>query len=325
MTRKQITALLTLSMAVLALFGTFFVFVVRDIMSQDVAALSQGVQAAPPPPPLVPSPTPTAPAYSAEHAISFVKGYKLVDAQERNLAGLISTVEEASRQLGHEVKVEGWWAENQTGNEWIVGYGYQENDKHITYRFLVNLEIEEIQGYNEAAVMFLMFLRQQAAAGQPQPTPTIVRVTPGWGARDYYTNWQYSVTGPARVVKDIRYQGKQQHNKSGFVVIPLKLENLAASGATLNPGFYARFSLRDAKGELSGVVSDSGLLQPTALYCASAGLPHFTRSSVHVGNNEGLDTALVFRLQSGTIPPYTLQVTVYEGSVPHRYHLSVMQ
>lgn len=324
MTRPQRTALLLLGMAVLAVLGGLFVLVANDLTSRDALSLEQSVRAAPLPTcTLAPSPTP--PVYGPEHAIAFAKGFRYSPEQERNLAGLIGTVETASQELGHEVDPGGWWAEDRNGNRWVVGYSFQDEGHKTgaTYKFLVDLDYRDILGYNEASITLLTFLRQQALARNVEPTPTVVRVPRGWGIRDYYTHWEYSATDRVQRIKTVSSGGKRLANPNGFLVIPLRLHNLAGAAETLNPGYYARFSLRDRRGEMAGVVSETSLLRPTALYCDAQNLPHFAKKGLPVQEDGLVDTALVFLLQPQAAAPYTLEITVYDGSIPHRYLISL--
>lgn len=322
MSRRQRTMLLVLGMAVLAVLGSFFALVANEAMTGDSSSLNEGVQAA-----MLPTstaaPTPTPVVYGPEQAIAFAKGFRFGAGQGRNLAGLIGTVETASQQLGHAVDADGWWAEDRQGNRWVVGYSFWENKTSRTYKFLIDLDAQDVQGYNEAGVTLLTFLRQQALARQVEPTPTVARAALGWGVRDFYTHWEYAVTEPARRVKTITQAGRKVSNPNGFLVIPVRLHNLSGEAASLNPGYYARFGLLDRRGEMAGVVSEASLLQPTALYCAGQKLPHFTKKGLSVEKDGIVDTALVFALLPQAAEPATLEITVYDGSIAHRYYISL--
>jgi hypothetical protein len=334
MTHSQKLTVLILGLVVIAIFGGLFYLLGRDLFTYQIAPFVSNIRAArvTPGPPTVVLVWPTAdrtPAppvhatFTADQAILFAQNFKYAPDQEKSVAGLIATIEAASEQLGNEIKVEGWWAEDQRESVWVVAYNYWENTTPKTYKFLVDSDLQNVQGYNEAGLTLLTFLRQQAEGRKVEPTATTVAIPLGWAMRDYFTNWEYSAPERPQSVKSITYAGKQASSEGGFLAIPFRLRNIGGVTQTVGPEFYSRFTLRDRNGKAAGLPSETRLLRPTYLFCRSRGMTEFTEGNLGIEKNSTFDTALVFGLLQGSEPPYTLEITVYDGSVPHRYAIKL--
>ena len=331
MTRSQKAYLWVLGFMVIAIFGGLLYFVGQDLLTYQVDPLITAIRArATPPQPTIiwvyPTDTPVPASTTTttpEQAIAFVQNFKYAPSQERTLGGLIATLEAAGEQMGNRIAIEGWAAEAQSPQHWAVAYTYLENKADKTYRFAVDLGAQGVQGENPEGITLLSFFRQQAQAGVLEPTPTTVAIAVGWGMRDYFTSWEYSVPEAPRRLKTVSGSGKQPAGESGFLAVPLRLMNIGGRDEMLGAEYYRRFALLDANGRPAAASNEAGLLRPTRLYCRGLGLPEFTDRPVTVAKEAALSTALVFSLASDAASPYVLEISVYDGSIPHRYHITL--
>jgi hypothetical protein len=330
MTRSQKTILWVLVLFVIAAFGGLFYFVGQDLVTYQIEPLIAAIRAHSTPvqptviwvyPTETPSPVPD--ATSTDQVIAFVQNFKYDPEQERTLGGLIATLEAASEQLGNKISIEGWSAAADSPPHWSVEYTYREGKTDKTYRFAVDLAAKDVQGENPEGITLLTFLRQQATAGNVEPTPTTVAISLGWGMRDYFTSWEYSVPEAPRPLKTVSGSGKQPAGESGFLAIPLRLRNIGGRDEAIGAEYYRRFALLDRTGQTAAATNDAGLLRPTRQYCRSLGLAEFTDRPVTVAKEATLNTALVFSLLAASQAPYVLEISVYDGSIPHRYHIAL--
>jgi hypothetical protein len=331
MTYSQKTILWVLGLFVIAAFGGLFYFVGQDLITYQVEPLIAAIHArSTPVQPTVlwvyPTETTTAnstAASSPDEVVAFVQNFKYAPDQERTLGGLIATLEAASEQLGNKISIEGWAAAAESPQHWSVEYTYREGNAGKTYRFAVDLAAKDVQGENPEGITLLSFLRQQSTAGSVEPTPTTVAIALGWGMRDYFTSWEYSVPDAPRQLKTVSGSGKQPAGENGFLAIPVRLRNIGGRDEMIGAEYYRRFALLDRNGQKAAPSNDAGLLRPTRLYCRSQGLADFTDRPVTVAKAATLDTALVFSLLTGLQGPYVLEISVYDGSIPHRYDITL--
>ena len=141
--------------------------------------------------------------------------------------------------------------------------------------------------------------------------------------RDYFTNWEYHVPTEAKPQASVDYAREKLTNEDGFLVIPLSLHNLSKTIKTLRSEYYVRFDLKDGTGRAASLTDREHLKIPTRLFCRTQGLPEWTEKNVRVSPDETISTALVFQLLPDTKPPYTLGITVYDISTPHRYNIKL--
>ncbi len=331
MTRSQKTILWVLGVFVAAAFGGLFYFVGQDLITYQIDPIVAAIRARNTPvqptivwvyPTETPTPNPGATS-TPDQVIAFVQNFKYDPEQERTLAGLIATLEAASEQLGNEISIAGWSATADSLQHWTVEYTYREGKTNKTYRFAVDLAAKDVKGVNPEGITLLTFLRQQATAGIVEPTPTTVAIALGWGMRDYFTSWEYSVPAAPQSLKTVSGSGRQPAGESGFLAIPLRLRNIGGRDEAIGAEYYRRFVLLDSAGQAAAATNDAGLLRPTRLYCRSLGLAEFTNRPVTVAKDATLDTALVFSLRAASQAPYVLEISVYDGRIPHRYHITL--
>ena len=332
MTRTQKIIVTILLCAVIGVCGGLTYTTGRAILHSELTSVASGLQdtdIAPRPPTVtLPRATVTAPAESTittidNEAIAFAQDFKYDPDQGKTLLDLINTLQAASQRLGNDVTIEGWNAEKQDEYRWIVVYSYREDAIPKTYEFLVDLDTEYIKANNEGGDTVLTFLQQDAYADEIRPTATPVAIFIGWATRDYFTNWEYHVPTDAQRQANIDYSGQILTNEDGFLVIPLSLHNIGKTIKTLRSEYYARFDLKDGSGKAASLTDKEHLNIPTRLFCRTQGLPEWTEKNVRVSLDETISTALVFQLLPDTEPPYTLGITVYDLSTPHRYNIKL--
>lgn len=330
MTHSQKAVTAALALIVIAVFCGMIYLVGQDISAGQLGPFVSNAQVAgmtPVPPTVImiwPTETPTPDLRSSstvEQAVAFVHNFKYDANQQSTVGEIIAAIQSASAKLGNQVTPEGWWAEDQQQDHWIVSYTYRENSTVKTYRFSVDLRRGNVRGYNESGDTILSYLKQEAYAVHVEPTATTVALSLGWAARDYYTNWEYSVPASPRIVKTLAGGGKSIGSQTGFLVIPVMLRNLDPAPQQVGLSFYNRFGLRDSAGKRAGVGSEDSLLNPTAIFCRGQNLAEFTKGAAQVLPEEVIQTALAFRLLPDVRPPFTLEITVYHHNVPHRYDI----
>ena len=329
MNRSQRAILILLVAAVIGVCGVLTLVVGHDLLADELRPLASSLLTAPSPPlsPTVvwvlPTATPTVgrPDTTAEQAIAFAQGFKYDPGQQKSLMGLINTLQAASQKLGHELTVGGWEATRQANNRWTVSYSFQEGAVPKSYEFLVDLDVAYIKAQNEAGDTVLRYLQQDADASGVRPTATPAVLFVGWAVRDYYTNWEYHVPELPQRLNVVSHLGQTLQSEAGYVAIPLVLHNIGQTTKTLRADFYTRFSLKDLSGQEAGRNDLNHLRQYTRLYCRSRGLPEWTEKNVSVARDATISTALVFELLPNAKPPYMLEITVYEFSLPHRYQI----
>ncbi len=325
MTRKQWSVILALGLTVILVFCALGLLVVSDVytMFEPLLALVRAELTPVPTVVYVPPapPTDTPPAWrpsttTAHQAIALVQNYKYDPRQEQTIAALIATLLAASEQMGNELSVKGWWAEDQGNDQWIVTFNFLENSRPTAYKFWADAVAGSVEGYNEQANTLLTFLRQEASALEdaPQPTPVVVPV--GGTVRDSFTQWEYSVTAEPQWKPSIVGPDKELWNDGGFLIIPLRLMNAGSKPQTVDSHYYARFSLHDQEGRLAAYLGVEGFAQPTRLYCEAQGIPHFVVAARPLAPGENLDTVLVLALLPGVFGPLSLDVTTYQGEIP---------
>ncbi len=325
MTAKQWGIILGLGLMVILIFCGLGLLIVSDIytMFEPLLALVQA-ELTPVPtvvylPPAPPTDTPPAlrpSTTTADQAIALVQNYKYDPRQEQTIATLVATLLAASEQMGNELSIKGWWAEDQGNDQWIVIFSFLENSKPTAYKFWVDMVAGSVAGYNERANTLLTFLGQEANAleGAPRPTPVVVPV--GGAVRDSFTRWEYSVTAEPQWEPSIVGPDKELWSDEGFLIIPLRLTNVGPDPQTVDLNYYSRFSLHDREGRLAAYLGAEGFAQPTRLYCEAQGVPHFIMAARPIAPGESLNTVLVLALLPGLVDPLTLDVTTYQGEIP---------
>lgn len=332
MTRTQKIILTTLVFAVVSVCSGLTYFVGRDLLTGEPTSLASGIQAThtmPSHPTVIlvwPTATPTAEranTIDAIEAVTFAQHFRYDPYQGKNLLDLINTLQAAGQKLGNDITFAGWQAEKQEEGRWIVVYSYREDAIPRTYEFLVDLDTEYIKANNEGGDTVLTFLQQDARVDEIRPTATPVNIFIGWAMRDYFTNWEYHVPTDTQRLQTLDYSEEKLNNENGFLVIPLVLHNIGKATKTIRSDYYARFALTDGMGKAAGLNDRDHLKIPTRLFCRSQGLPEWTQRNVRVSQDDTVTTALVFQLLPDTKPPYTLEITVYELNIPHRYNIKL--
>jgi hypothetical protein len=324
MTTKQWSVILALGSMVILIFCGLALLVVSDVytMFEPLLALVRAeltpvptVVYVPPAPPTATPPAARLSTTTADQAIALVQDYKYDPRQEQTIATLIATLLAASEQMGNDLSIKGWWAEDQGNDQWIVTFSFLENSSPTTYKFWADVVAGSVEGYNERANTLLTFLRQEVGAleGVTQPTPVVVPV--GGAVRDSFTQWEYSVTAEPQWRPSIVGPDRELWNDAGFLLIPLRLTNVGLEPQTVDGNYYARFSLHDPEGRLAAYLGGEGFTQPTRLYCEAQGLPHFVTAARPIAPGESLDTALALALLPGVVGPLTLDVTTYQGEM----------
>jgi len=110
-------------------------------------------------------------------------------------------------------------------------------------------------------------------------------------------------------------------SRTGYLIIPLRLTNMADTVQELGSGYYSRFSVHDESGRLATYLSWEGYGQPTRLYCEGENLPHFAQNPRQVAPGERVDTALAFELLPAAQGWLTLDIVVYAGNVRHTFSI----
>lgn len=329
MSRLQRTVIILLLVAVMGVCGLLTLVIGHDLLSDELTPLASGLLTAPSPalsPTLAwvpPTAVPTVgrPDTTAGQAIAFAQEFKYDPGQQKSLIDLINTLQAASQRLGNELSVVGWDAVRQGNNRWIVSYSYREGAAPKTYEFLVDLDIAYIKAQNEAGDTVLRYLQQDADANGVRPTATPAVLFVGWAVRDYYSNWEYHVPELPQRLNVVSHLGQTMQSEAGYLAVPLVLHNIGQTTKTLRPDFYTRFSLKDLSGQEADHNDLNHLRQHTRLYCRSRGLPEWTEKNMSVVRDATIRTALAFELLAEAKPPYVLEITVYELSLPHRYQI----
>ncbi|MGQ9628336.1 MAG: hypothetical protein ACUVV0_15715 [Anaerolineae bacterium] len=326
MTRRQWATILVLVFSVSAVFCILGMLITRDIY-QDfqvlLALLRAEMTPVPtvvyvPPPPPTDTPPPIHPSTStAGEAIALVQGFKYNPNQSKTVSTLISTLLQASEQMGNDLRIDGWWAEDQGNDQWIVTFGFWENSRPTAYRFWVDTVAGTVESYNERANTLLTFLRQEARTLANPSEPTSLLIPMDGIVQDPVTQWEYSLPSPPRWVKSILGPDEEIFNgEAGFLIIPLRLKNLSPEPQPLDLNYYSRFSLHDSEGRVAAHLGANGFARPTRLWCEAQGLPHFVMASRALTSGEVLETALAFALLPSSHGPLTLDVTVnLEGTL----------
>ena len=331
MTKSQRVVISLLVVAVIGVCSGLTFFVGRDLLTDELVPLASSIRATPSVPikptviwvwPTI-TPTPVLIETTAAQAIAFIQTFKYDQSQQKNLLDLINTLQSASQKLGNELSIDGWDATRQDHNRWVVTYNYREGATSKAYQFLVDLDTQYIKAQNEGGDTILRYLQQDAEADNVNPTATPVTLFVGWATRDYFTNWDYHVPTLPQRVNALRHLTQTIQSEAGFLVIPLTLHNIGQATKTLRSDYYTRFTLRDSSGREAGLSDLDHLRLPTRLYCRSLGLPEWTEKNVSVPVDANISTALVFELQPGAQPPYTLEITVHELNTPHRYQIKL--
>ena len=325
MSRSQRIIIAVLVIAIL-LVCCVLAYVVSSDLSGAEPALDEGTITAPPPlPTAIPfTPTVTGPQPStAADAISFVQNYRYDPAQGKSLEELIGTLQIASRRFGSDIGAQGWTAEREQDDRWIVTYGYRATGGVETYAFLVDLRTDYITARDEEGDTVLSFLEQDAQVKDLAVTATPVTIYVGWAVRDHFTKWEYHVPGPPQVLAILSGVQQALPDDNGFLIVPLVLHNIEKTTKTLRASYYTRFALRDITGKAAALADREDFRLPTQAYCRAQRLPEWTVKNVEVAPDATVTSALVFRLLPDTRPPYTLEITVYELDSPHRYDIEL--
>ena len=332
MTRTQKIILTILVCATIGVCSGLTYFVGHDILTSEFTSLASSLQDThitpiqPTSIPVWPTAAPTAEGANtttASEAITFAQDFRYDPGQGKKLLDLLNILQAANQKLGNDIAIEGWQAEKQEDDRWLVVYSYREDTIPKTYEFLVDLDIEYIKASNEGGDTVLTFLQQDAQANEIRPTATPVTIFIGWAARDYFTNWEYHVPTDTQRLETIGHSGEKLSNENGFLVVPLVLHNIGKATKTLRSDYYARFVLKDSTGKAAGLTDRDHLKIPTRLFCHSQKLPEWTEKNIRVSQDDTITTALVFQLLPDTEPPYTLEITVYELNTPHRYNIEL--
>ncbi len=332
MTRSQWVILATLFLAVFIVFCVLATLVGRDLSAEISLLLAMARATLTPVPTLTPTLFPTfTPALlrvgpstsTADEAIALVRDFRYNPGQRETVGSLISTLLVAGQQMGHTVQVKGWHAADQGGNLWLVTFSFWENGKPNSYEFWADTTAGTVEGYNELGKTLLTFLRQDLGLPSGTPAPTSLTVSVGDTVRDDFTHWEYVVTEQPGLVRAIAGLGQEVTSGTGYLIIPLRLTNIADTGQELGSGYYSRFSVRDESGRLATHLSWEGYGQPTRLYCEGEGLPHFAPNPRLVAPGERIDTALAFELLPTAQGPLTLDIVVYEGNTRHIFSINL--
>jgi len=328
-TRSQWIILATLFLAVFIVFCVLATMVGRDLSAEISLLLAMARATLTPAPTLTPTLSPTftpaprmgASTSTADEAITLVRNFRYNPAQRETVDSLISTLLVASQQMGHTVQVEGWHAADQGGNLWLVTFSFWENGKPDSYEFWADTTAGTVEGYNESGKTLLTFLRQDLGPPSGTPSPAPLTASVGDTVRDDFTHWEYEVTEQPRLVRAIAGLGQEVTSSTGYLIIPLRLTNMADTVQELGSGYYSRFSVHDESGRLATYLSWEGYGQPTRLYCEGKNLPHFAQNPRQVAPGERVDTALAFELLPAAQGWLTLDIVVYAGNVRHTFSI----
>ena len=325
MSRSQRIIIAVLVIAILLVCCVLAYIVSSDLSGAEPARDEATIPAPPPLPTVIPfTPTVTGPEPStAADAISFVQNYRYDPTQGKSLEELIGTLQIASRSFGTDIGAQGWTAEREQDDRWIVTYGYRATGGLESYAFLVDLRTDYITARDEEGDTVLTFLEQDAQVKDIAVTATPVSIFVGWAVRDHFTKWEYHVPGLPQRLATLPNAEAATVGSDGLLMIPLVLHNIEKTTKTLRASYYTRFALRDSTGKAAALVDREDFRLPTQAYCRAQRLPEWTVKNVEVAPDATVTSALVFRLLPDTRPPYTLEITVYELDSPHRYDIQL--
>ncbi len=318
-----------LILAVVIVFCSLATMIVDDLSAALSAylAISNATRTPQPTPTWTPVPTftPTLargrPSVStADEAIQVVQNFSY--ASGTTVSESISKLLEASQQLGHTVEIEGWRAEDQGDDVWIVTLAYMEDNSPVVYEFWADTVSGTVKGHNERAKTLLSWMRQ-AAGIVPQATPTPVLVSLQTPLRDDVSHWQYLVPEGPRLLPAISAPVKELRAEVAFLVFPLQLVNIADGPQQVDSAYYTRFSLLDRDGQPAARLDWENFGQPTRLWCEANDLPHFALGIKSIAPGETINTALAFNLLPEAKAPFSLRITIQKGDTLHIFSIAL--
>lgn len=327
MRRTQWIMVVVLTLAVIIVFCALATMIMDDLSEALSAYLAISNATRTPQPTAtwtsIPTFTPTLargrPSVStAEEAIQLVRDFNYNSGQ--TVSDFISTLLAASQQMGHTVDLEGWQAEDQGDDVWIVTMAYMEDNSPVVYEFWADTVSGAVKGHNHRAKDLLDWLRQ-AAGITPEATPTEVVVPLQTPLRDDLSHWEYVVPTEPSLRPTISAPTKELEADVAFLVFPLQLVNIADGPQQVDSTYYTRFSLLDRDGRPAARLDWEGFGQPTRLWCEANDLPHFALGIESVAPGETTNTALAFNLLPEARAPFTLRITVQEGDVLHIFSI----